>query len=379
MNAHSLAHRASLAAVLTAIISQPAIGEVLIEESFDDQPDWTSGMHSTDRVQTTDTHILPEGWYSIRQDPSWAPSTGHPDRHEAIEILARNSEKARGGVGKSYVSWRDSTKGEEYYRWNSDSILTAYFPEGYKELYVSFWIRFGPNWTPDGLTGTSKLFRISHWDGTGDIYGFGSTRQNGPVVFWDYKHDSYGVRNVLAFRGHPIDSNYGLTNPEPINLPRSGNLSMNFDSNIRDLNGDGTIDNDIDSLLNFETGEPLTGEIFSHSEIWGTSWRKMEFYVKMNSGPGKFDGVFKQWMDGDLIFSNVTMPWMGYDSSGGIEWNTVSLGGNDHFHRYSDAERREEWYAIDDVLIATEPPADLGSGDDTVVSPPAPPVDITVE
>ena len=157
-----------------------------------------------DRVQIgSDGYLLPNGWYSSRQDPSWAPSVGYPDGRESIEILNKNSSFARGGTGKSYVSWRDATEAPTF-RWNSDSILSQYFPSGLGQVYVSFWIKFDPNWTPLGETGASKLFRISSWDGVENIYGFGSDRYNGPVLFWDYKNtESGGVRNSLSFRGFP--------------------------------------------------------------------------------------------------------------------------------------------------------------------------------
>ncbi|WP_435103546.1 hypothetical protein [Arhodomonas sp. AD133] len=332
--------------------------EVLFEEDFDDQPDWTSAMHSTDRVQTTGTHIVPEGWYSIRQDPTWSPSMGHSDRHETIEILARNSDKTRTGTGKSYVSWRDSIEDPQWY-WASESMLSKYFPEGHDELFVRFWIRFDPDWTPLGDTGMSKLFRISAWDeDKGNIYKAFGDGPNGPIMLWDYYADSYGARNKLALRGHPTSEHYLMTDPKPINLPRrfgNGSASLNFDSNIRDLNGDGVEDNEVDSLFNLVTGEPVSG-IVSHDELWGDKWHKIEFHVKMNSGPGVFDGVLEQWIDDQLVFRNTEMPWRGYDSTGEVKWNVVHIGGNDHFHAYSDQERREEWYAIDDILIATKPP-----------------------
>src|SRR5690554_7200323 len=103
-----------------AMAAAPVGAEVIFEENFDDQPDWHSAMHSSDGTQRATTHIIPEGWYSIRQDPTWAPSEGHPDRHESIEILESNSDKARGGKGKSMVSWRDSYN-PGWNRWNSES------------------------------------------------------------------------------------------------------------------------------------------------------------------------------------------------------------------------------------------------------------------
>ena len=354
-----------------------AYAEVLFEENFDDQPDWHSGLSENDhnndgipdRVQIgSDGYLLPNGWYSSRQDPSWAPSVGYPDGRESIEILNKNSSFARGGTGKSYVSWRDATEAPTF-RWNSDSILSQYFPSGLGQVYVSFWIKFDPNWTPLGETGASKLFRISSWDGVENIYGFGSDRYNGPVLFWDYKNtESGGVRNSLSFRGFPIDTNYIPRNPEFINMPRSsssGDYGMNFDNNTRDLNGDGVEDNII-NIKNLITEEPLSG-IVNHDEVWGQNWHKIEFFIKMNTSAGAFDGVLKQWIDGQLVFKNETLPWMGNQSAKNRKWNVISFGGNDHFHAYTDSEKRQEWYSIDDIIIADNP-----------LNAPKPPTDLDI-
>jgi hypothetical protein len=362
------------------ITPRASIAEVLMVESFDQQADWHSGLLVNDLnsndlpdiEQIGPDYLLPSSWYAVRQDPKWSPSVGNSMGHETIEILASNSSKARGETGKSYVSWRDSKTPAWY--WNSDSMLTQYFPDGLDQVYVSFWIKFSPEWTPLGSTGQSKLFRISSWDaGNEGLYGFGTGRNNGPLFFWDYKTDAYGTRNFLALRGYPFNdsnnTNYYLQKPAPINLPRSGNnndLSMNFDNNIRDLNGDGIQDNEV-SLLNLVTGQPLSGGIVSHEEVWGTQWHKMEFFVKMNSGPGAFDGVLMQWMDGQLIFKNTDMPWHGDGSLESRKWNVISFGGNDHFHAYDDSIKRQEWYSIDDIIIATE-----------VVSGPKPPTNLLI-
>ena len=333
-------------------------GGVIFSDNFDAQPDWTSGMFSTDRVQIADTHTIPEGWFAVRQDPEWAPSVGNPGGHESIEILASNTDKTRSGTGKSYVSWRDSTIGSEYYRWNSDSILAKHFSAGLNELYVEFWIKFSPDWTPDGLTGVSKIFRVSHWDGTpSGIFGYGGNRFNGPVFFWDYKGDDSNTRNAHAYRGYPIATNYLMTNPAPINLPRTGNTSYNFAENLRDFNNDGTNEHNPQGPIDFVTGEVVDG-LVSHAGLWG-DWRKIGFYLKMNSAPGLYDGVLKQWIDDYLVFSNIEMPWAGDETATMPKWNVVALGGNDHFHIYPDEDKRQEWYAIDDVLIRDSLPENL--------------------
>tara|TARA_Y100000748_G_C15391328_1_gene447652 strand:- start:586 stop:789 length:204 start_codon:yes stop_codon:yes gene_type:complete len=63
---------------------------------------------------------------------------------------------AKGGIGKSFVSWRESYNPGGTH-WNSDSILLKHFPGGgYSQLYVSFYVKFSKNWTKGGM---SKLFR----------------------------------------------------------------------------------------------------------------------------------------------------------------------------------------------------------------------------
>ena len=352
-------------AVLVSTLAHPSSADILFQENFDDQPDWTSAMHSTDRTQWSHTHQLPKGWSAIRQDPSWAPSVGHSGGREAIEILATNSDKARGGTGKSYVSWRDSTVGENYFRWNSDSILAKHFPEGHDSLYIEFWIRLSPNWTAEGLTGNSKLFRISHWNGEGSIFGYGGDRFNGPVFFWNYAGNNINTRNSHTYRGYPIETNYTMRNPEPIGLPRTGNTSYNFAENIRDFNNDGTEDNDPTGPIDFETNEVVNG-LVTHNGLWA-GWRKIGFYVKMNSAPGIHDGVLMQWIDDHLVFRNNSMPWAGVDATEMPKWNVVAFGGNDHFHIYPDEDKHQEWYSIDDIIIATEP-----------LFAPAPPGDVSI-
>lgn len=361
------------ALVLTSLVATAGVShsaELIFEETFDDQPDWTSAMHSTDRTQVQGTHLVPDGWYSVRQDPTWAPSVGHDDRHEAIEILDANSHKARGGAGKSYVSWRDSYDAG-WNRWNSDSILSQYFPEGYDQLYVEFYISFSHDWTP---VGTSKIFRISSWNEEGEIYAYGGGRDNGPVFFYDYSHSgSYGVRNMLAFRGGPHGENYGFSDDDIEGFPRrltsSGDVSMSFMNNFNDPVGDGKPP----FILNKKTGEGSITELGRdpvHEELYGSggTWTKLAFFVQMNSAPGVKDGSFMQWIDDELVIENHNVNWnKSNDNDTHVKWNRVDIGGNDFFSAHSNDDRVEEWYSIDDIRIYSGIP-----------NQPGPPENITV-
>ncbi len=354
-------------ATMVTFLVATASADVIFEENFDGQPDWNSGLEVNDKnfdgkpdtIQDINGgHTLPGGWDSVRQDPTWAPSTGHSDRHENIEIVSRNEDKARGGSGKSMVVWRDSATPD--WKWNSDGILSKKV-DGFESIYVSFWIKFSPDWTPFGETGMTKLFRVSSYDGFGPIYKAFEDGNSSAIMVWDYRTDEYGARNKLAVRGDPQETNYFITSPEPINLPRqlnSGGLSLNFTQNVVDLDGDGEKDQDITSLINLKTNQPIdpSDDVVTHDELWGDQWHKVEFFLKMNSSPGAMDGVLDQWIDGQLVFSNKTFPWMGTDSPGGLKWNVVHFGGNSHFHAFPDTERREEWYSIDDIVIRSDMP-----------------------
>lgn len=365
--------------------------EVIFSENFDNQPDWTSAMYSTDTVQRAKTHTIPEGWYSIRQDPTWAPSKGHSDKHETIEILASNAGKARGGTGKSFVSWRDSyDRGWSY--WASESILLKYFPEGYSELYVEFWISFDPKWTrvavPNRPSATSKLFRVSSWSGDGTEYGAFSDGNIGPIALWDHTVNKYGLRNTLAFRGGPHSDNYTLTAQDIPDVGKYlisgslGDFNLNFSSSLSEM-GPNREDPIIADRINGGFITRKTSGVVGHDQVFGagTSWTKLAFYVKMNSAPGVKDGVFRQWLNDRQIFVSTEIPWIRPSESRdeSAKWNLVAIGGNDIFQTYPNEERHEEWYSIDDLVIRTDIPDYVDSGVNTIIAPPNPPAGFDVQ
>ncbi|WP_339782518.1 hypothetical protein [uncultured Marinobacter sp.] len=373
-----------------AVLLGPSIvhADVIFEDNFDNQPDWTSAMYSTDTVQRATTHTIPEGWFSVRQDPTWSPSKGYPDKHETIEILSSNADKARGGNGKSFVSWRDSyNKGWSY--WASESILLKYFPEGYTELYVEFWISFDPNWTrvavPDRPNATSKIFRVSSWSGDGTEYGAFSDGNIGPIALWDHSVNNYGLRNTLAFRGGPHSDNYKLTATDIPDVGKYlisgslGDFNLNYSSSLAGM-GPNRAEPIITDRLNGGFITRNTSGVVGHNQIFGPgdSWTKLAFYVKMNSAPGVKDGVFRQWLNDKQIFVSTEIPWIRPSETRdeNAKWNLVAIGGNDFFQTYPNEDRREEWYSIDDLVIRNDIPDYVDS--ENVVAPPNPPAGFNV-
>lgn len=350
----------------------PALAEsaVLFEESFDGLPDYTSSEE-----------LNLEGWSFRRNgEVNWSPSNGYLDKHDAFEILSANADKARGGNGKSFVGWRESYD-PGWKQWNSDGILAKHFQSGFDQLYVSFYVRFGDNWTP---AGSSKLFRVLSWSGEGSPFKFFSDGNSGPIFLWDYNKNDYGVRNVQAYRGGPHGESYDMTDVDIYNLPRNihnlGDLSLNFTGDTVGMANDGGTPKITDMVNGGYISDDLNQTV-SHDQVFGGSdnWTKVAFFVKMNSEPGANDGELIQWINGEQVFVNRTIRWVDFNTENKmVDWNVVAIGGNDFFQDYPNSDRREEWYAIDDVVIATEIPSELGVDEGVSISPPNPPEGLNV-
>lgn len=94
---------------------------IILKESFDDQPDWHSELEvnnqgnlpndGPDYEMHREGYVLPNGVRAVRQVPRFSPARGYPNHHPVIEIndatIAENPNRARGGTGKSFVSWQD--------------------------------------------------------------------------------------------------------------------------------------------------------------------------------------------------------------------------------------------------------------------------------
>lgn len=324
----------------------PGQAKILFTDHFDDQPDWTSTMHSTSSSQkASEGDILPNNWFELYQGTKWSPETGFQDNHASLEILAKNNDKAKGGVGKSAVMWRESFS-LSWRNWASDSQLVKYLGEQYNEMYIEFYIRFGPEFYGRNNKGpwTSKIFRVGSYRGTGNIVS-GFQGDIGPIAFYDYKRDNYGIRNVNAFRGGPHGENY-MFNGEY----KGGSRNYVEHTSGHGFNGE---DPKIPDLIN---GGYLIDakDIVTHEQVYGPhqTWTKLGFYVKMNSSPGAKDGIYRQYINDEQMVNREDIPWIQENTENKmVGWNYFAIGGNDYFQAFPNEDRFEDWYAIDDVLV----------------------------
>jgi hypothetical protein len=326
------------------LLATLAHGSIIFFESFDRNEDWTS---------LSDKPI--KRWSAFRNgEAKWDLSTGYPGHHATIEILDENKEKAFGGRGKSFVTWRESYN-PGWSQWNSDGILLKKFDRGFDEIYISFYISFSPNWSNEG---SSKLFRVYSWDPEAkNHFKYFKEGDAGPALFAGYGVGKYGVRNAISFRSGPWGENYEMRSEDMEGLSRNlvglGDLSLNFKDNAI---------SDLPDLVNGGNISKRDNIPVTHEQVYGKypNWTKLAFYVKINSSPGKNDGIMKQWINNKIVFSNSTIPWVKPNKRNlMVNWNVIAIGGNDLFQGYPNEAKHEEWYAIDELFVHDQIPQNL--------------------
>lgn len=359
-----------------SLSANTSVAEVLFNEDFDDQPDWTADEIFIDNNNLLNFNTL-QNWHFGISRPTFSPKTGYPTKRPVAEVLGSNTDKTKTGTGKSAVFWRESVQGGQF---NSDSLQVYYFPEGYNELYVEFYITLSNELIQayyDGGIGQTKIFRVYYFNGDetalSDFFG----DENKPSYNWDLsgsRASGYGVRNFSSFLARGPNDMSGIIQGLPTRIQGNGDVSLSYSPTATDGNGVGGTN---PVLTDYKNGGAITSGPVDVDQVFGdeTQWVKMAFYVKMNSAPGVADGEQMQWLDGQRIVHTTNIPWVraGFNM---VKWNSIGIGGNAQFNIYPTALQREDWYAIDDIVVRDDIPSYL---DKNQVSPPGPPAPVKVE
>lgn len=307
--------------ILTAMLlltsfAHTCYGEIIFTENFDSQPDWNvKNQYPVECAGYCRT--APLSWSNYRAVPgnsSLASPTG------SIQRLPGALPDHTSGSGKAYIVYNQSLAGVN---WPGDATLVKVLPRDYPELYVRFWIRTQPYWktVPNAQ---SKIFRAFHWDRTGNIFEFFSSGTVNPAYIWDWSTTSGNNAGYMnAYRCDPQESNYYCT---AAGVPAYQQ-------------------NDI-----FRTWRNTEAT----SVYADARWHRYDFHLKMND-IGKNNGIMEWWWDGSLMESRTDVQWKAVvGSSPSIGWNSIAIGGNSN-NTFSGAIPAEQWYAVDDLIVADEP------------------------
>lgn len=330
----------------------------LFHDDFNDQPDFTAEMYSTDAAQYGDQgYTVPNAWTGFYQSKQFTPSNGYPTKHDSFEILTSNSDKAMGGTGKSMVNWRESYETAGGYKFNSDSQLIRLLDKEYDELYVEFYISFSDNWwsrTPgNDANWQSKMLRIGSWSGQGDLES-GINGDIGPLMIWDYKKDQYGVINFHTLRGGPWGENYEFNGQFP------SEYSWGYTWRTEGMavgGGNPQVVDQVNGGFLVDAADPI-----SHDQLFGAAghWTKVAIYVKKNSAIGVADGLASIFINDQRVRHHSNVPWVQANTGNLFPgFNYFAIGGNDYFAPFDNSQQFEDWYSIDSVTCLSGLPEGL--------------------
>lgn len=299
------------------------------EDDFDDQPDFTTQAARSfcfDQSDQADCADLPAGWTDFNSWERWHPA----DLSDAKAGLQINANSGRGGTGKSLVIW-DESRGTPS-MWGSDAMIGKRFETGHTDIYAEMWLQYQPGYrwhhlepfSSRGINYT-KILRISNVAPGDYPFTYGASGTNGPMALADtilWAFDQNGERTDrgradIAVRCAPHTTNYRCGADEV----------RGIQANLRDT-------------TRFEERFGNNGE-----------WHKIGLRMKLNSAPGVADGIGMLWVDDVLQASADNVTWLGADADPDMLLNMVTFGGNMHNYPEPEAERFEQWHAIDDVRI----------------------------
>jgi len=300
--------------------NKPVSGSVIFEDTFDSQPNWskTASPPHTSECNYPPCAEAPEKWSAWRAAP-WLPPASPP-----VSISGSVTSDHTTGTGKAMIVRVQSVHSGSNFA--SDAILSKVFTQNYPELYVRFWLKTQSGWQWDRKNNNAhKVFRLFHYDGTNNFFKNGPNGSESPLTFFDLA--TYWVNNSarysLTYRCSPV-SNYFC---KPGGGPENG-ISLPFNSK-----------------------EPAAPGNWADGE-----WHRYDLHFKLNTGPGISDGVSEFWYDGKRLVSHNNITWITESSTREAGWNSFSLGGNSKISwGPDDTPTKEQWYAIDDVVISTAP------------------------
>jgi len=329
--------------LLVLSLSSVSQAVVLFQDNFDSDANWTATQPLPPETQCYQPSNcgMPGGWTAYKNGSNRCGSgvSGRPGNN----LWYIN---AGAGYGDAYSSptsscysgskcatyWMEScVDGFE----DSDGSLAVDLGQTYQDIYVRWYVKFKPNFE---LMSGDWQFKMYH-----------------------FQHSIYGSNPFTYFDGAGANV--------PVNV---GGLSSYSDGQ-----------------LYFFAETRCYGTYYCHSPInWalGTissqrsnglldgNWHSIEVRTKMNSSTGTSDGLVELWIDGvkKSVVPGYPNNDIRFNQTGVRGVRTILIGGNSDVQwdlSSSTMQSREQWYAVDDVVVATQY---IGPGDPQAQAPAAP-------
>lgn len=338
---------------------------IIFQENFDNQQDWTvTQSRLADSVCYTPyngpcTPAPPANWSGYYNGISWLgnfqPGYGNGYNHMYINAIPgypyETTGTCRGGSGKCLTFWDEAVYDGFV---NSDGQLLVDLGNEYPEIYIRFYIKFGrkADGTDYAFTNSGsdfpmhKIMHLQHYLSGSPSQYFAQNEGNQPVVSGGFA--AYGPvggpGNFMNYMGYRC---LGASQPNPPTEPVCAAPGCNYYCQ-------GT------PVYRYDSGclDQVTSNSSFNNSIGDGNWHMIEYRFKMNTAAGTADGVYEFWYDGVKKDSRTKIPFNQTGAPTPLRgWRLFSIGGNNYL-RFSGCSGAscEQWYAIDDIFIATEVP-----------------------
>jgi hypothetical protein len=364
----------------------------LFEDNFDYPHDWSptqkkypNSIEYWPANKVADAPPPPARYFCYRVGGSMFTHVGH-------NTFCIDSTNHRGTSGRGLTVWNES---DDRF-WASDGILGVLLDpngNGYKELYIRFYMKFQPGWKWNTSNSPQQKFvRASHYINDGrNPFQFFQLGSHHPIWVGELAKWGTGTYPITYFSSYFYESSYYPSLAIPKHEDNT-NYFFHEGANYSSYNEEGA-----------------KKDFWDPNMIGDGKWHCWELYLKMNSAIGVPDGEQKFWYDGKLVDKTKDLAWsdetsvvkgtngnkycciLRHQSSAnnrpitgtdwrkywqltdskrqGKEWatstyyglsssnprsfwNFVAIGGN-NFNAFAPNEKEaEQWYAIDDLVIA---------------------------
>lgn len=334
---------------------------VLFQDNFDSQPDWSPTQQKDYSYTIPESNgPLPTGYSGARVGISSYDPVGQ-------NTMNINNSVYMGASGKSFIFYDEVGSGG----WGSDGLLDISINPGASDIYIRFYIKFDPNfeWAAVGSSVMHKFLHVIHYDPEQPCVKDGKTNNCTTPFRYDFFNDNFNKPKYYFNLNY-----YGTSSP-----PKSDIAS----NSLASLVGDGGYNNPesrviikyfpLESAANVTENDSIKAGSYGGGGVtFGTpgmvgdgNWHCFEWRLKLNTVgndlKGNPDGIAAFWQDGILIQETTDIVWVSGENPENRKWNMVMLGGN-NFNFFADvSEKKEQWYAIDNLVISTEPIGQLDS------------------
>jgi hypothetical protein len=276
-----------------------------------------------------------------------------------------------GGSGKCLTYWDEVCEYSTGDAEDSDNTMAIDLGGYYPDLYVKFRVKFPTTFSWDSSTDLSyqpfkKMWHIQYWDGKSSPFLYhtsnGTIGATDPFTIGGLKYYSYADSFQLYAIVTCANGNNDYCSGTPAWKSDEGGSYPADNTLLGNLKGTGQ-----DSPNMYS---PAGSRV-----LFDGNWHEFVIHVKLNTiSPSKLaDGAYDVWIDGVQVYtaanhsnrysgndggsSDHRIPWVqngGHATSG---FRLVSFGGN-NANRFKAQGKCtgtgcEQWWAIDDIVIAT--------------------------